>query len=197
MVRAVTYRLILTNKNLYKAFFSMMLSHHPECDVYSDHSFKIGKIRLCKSCSLAIFSAAIFTPVFLFTPLLELFKSFTTSLIIIMVLSPFMVVYISGKGNNKIRTVSRILFGLFALSLLVSTIAVPEFQFKLLYIVIMATGIMIIAKRRMDKMTGICRECGYNSEFSSCPGFTSLQMLVNETANKLEEMEKQAERNEQ
>lgn len=193
MVRAVTYRLLLTNRNLYRAFFQMALSHHPECDVYSDHSFKIGNIRICRSCSLAITSAAIFTPVIMFTPLINLYKSFTTSLLILMVLSPFMLVYLSGKGNDTLRMISKILFGLFALSLLVSAISVTENHFKLLYLVIMIIGVVIIFQQRAGKMTGICRNCNYNSEFSSCPGFTSLQLLVEETAAGLRERENQLE----
>lgn len=193
MVRIITYKLLLTNRNLYKAFFSMALSHHPECDVYSDHSFKIGNIRVCKSCFTASTSAAIFTPVLILTPLIDLFKSFTTSMVILMVFSPFVLVYLLGRGNDNLRMISRILFGLFALFLLVSAFSVEELQFKILYLAVIIIGVIIVFKRRTVKMTGICRKCRYNSEFSSCPGFTSLQLLVEETANGLKERQIQLE----
>ena len=45
-------------RQIFSAIFSrdaflLLLSHHPFCEVYDSHVFKIGKLRLCRGCFLS------------------------------------------------------------------------------------------------------------------------------------------------
>ncbi len=51
-------KVLSTLRQIFRALFSweaihLMLSHHPFCEVFDPHVFKIGKLRLCRGCFLS------------------------------------------------------------------------------------------------------------------------------------------------
>lgn len=93
------------------AITPFFLSHHPECDDFDDHVFKIGKIRLCQGCT-AMYSGLIILILLVWNHILILPQDFLISFIIgSLLFFPTIVQLKFGFKNRSYRIISRWLIG--------------------------------------------------------------------------------------
>ena len=177
--KTTIYKEILTNKLFYKVLLNYLLSHHPECEEYSSHTWKIGSFHFCKSCTGSFFIINIAIVFFLLFPeSSHVFTDANSDLLLLLGLTPIVILYLIGVNNELIRNISRIVFIIFALILMVSFIFVESLVFKVLFLLWMIIGLILIYRRRKTKMIKICQDCAYNDMASFCPGYQSIQNLV-------------------
>ncbi|MHA1221416.1 MAG: hypothetical protein ACTSQB_06760 [Candidatus Heimdallarchaeota archaeon] len=174
-------------KKISRAIFSwstisLMFSHHPHCETFDNHVFKIGKLHLCKGCTLSYppayaipliitFWAAART-FFLYTPLwmsnLWWFTIYTGIL-------AFVTRYL-GKKSSFVNDISKFIRGAFA-GFLFGIMLAEAWYFKLIAGIALIGGMGYLSIKRGKDMQRTCDTCEYGSDFSSCPGWNDFSEL--------------------
>ncbi|MFX1286761.1 MAG: hypothetical protein ACFFB5_24195 [Promethearchaeota archaeon] len=173
------YKSLLTNHLFYRVLLDYMLAHHPECAYFSSHTWKVGSLRLCKSCTGAfLLTIGLSIILLLFPRSLTLFSNPQLDLVLLLLLTPFVILYLIGVGNNNIRNLLRIIFVIFAITLALSFFSVPMGLEKILFLAWISVGFLVLYRQRKIKMLKICDACEYKADFNQCPGTYSFRKLI-------------------
>ncbi|MHA1154941.1 MAG: hypothetical protein ACTSQK_02440 [Candidatus Heimdallarchaeota archaeon] len=173
-----------------KLFFSwkvisMSLAHHPECETFEDHVFKIGKLRLCRGCTLSYPPMYALVLMFIFWPDAMLFL--TSTGLWIPNLWWFTIGFgVTGASALLLRKYSlfindiyKFCRGAFA-GFLVTIILSQHWGFKIGAVVILMGAMGLLSIHRGKEMEKICEECEWNANFDECPGWTDITQSFNE-----------------
>ncbi|NHJ84826.1 MAG: hypothetical protein FK734_05150 [Asgard group archaeon] len=164
----------------FKAIFNwkvvrLMISHHPYCDHYDSHVFKIGPVRFCKGCFLSY--PPLYTIVLLFIFWEKAREFFLTPSFHIdnlwwFVIGSFILalLYFLGKFSMFIKDLSKFGRGLFA-GFLFCVILSQHWAFKIPAALIIIAGMTILSVKRGREMERDCRECEWQAQFDVCPGW--------------------------
>lgn len=166
-------RIILAD--IYKGFKSvapMILSHHPPCETYKNHTINIGRVKLCIGCFIG-YSSAILT--ILLVKILHDQNSFNLIPILILgiILSLAQLLSLTSLTERKsIKIMQKFLIGTgsgFIIIFLYLTINLPvTFKLVLIYIVISILVIPIgILHYRTSAKT--CEKCKIKDIPGKCP----------------------------
>jgi hypothetical protein len=178
--KTAIYKSILTNKLFYKVLINYLFSHHPECEEYSSHTWKIGSVNFCKSCTGSFILLNTGIVFFLIFPgSSHFFTDASTDLLLLLLMTPVVILYLIGVDNERLRSISRVFFLLFVMILMASFIFVESIIAKLFFLIWMLIGLILVYRRRKTKMIRICEKCRYNDMINLCPGYQSIQDLVN------------------
>lgn len=155
-------------------FFSdlkpLLLSHHPNCETFSDHVYHIGRYRLCVGCFTfypTVFATILFILIFVNLSLVNLVIMFFLSFLF------FIPILLNIFGLTKIKFLkisSKISIGLGTGLLIISILFLPFFLFikiSILFEINFMVG--AIAYIRAKQIKKICAECEYEGNWNSCP----------------------------
>lgn len=155
----------------------MMISHHPACEIYDSHVFRIGPLRLCKGCFLG-YPPLYATLIIFFTWeaarnfyttkgfLIDNVWWFVISFGILAIAGHFLL----GKYSQFIKDLSKFGRGAWAGSLVV-VILTQHWGFKIGAAVVLFGGMMFLSFYRGKDMEKTCQECEWNAQFDICPGW--------------------------
>ncbi len=162
-----------------KTALQLFFSHHPFCEIFDNHVFKIGKLRLCRGCTLS-YPVAYGLPImyllwgsyrdFLhFAPLwisnLWWFTIYSTIL-------AFGTRYF-GKKNLFINDLSKLTRG--ALAGFLFTVMISEIWYlKIIAAVGLFAGMAYLSLKRGKEMQHTCDQCEYGADYNNCPGWRDL-----------------------
>ncbi len=176
--------------DMVKLFFSwkvisMSLAHHPECETFEDHVFKIGKLRLCRGCTLSYPPMYALVLMFIFWPGA---RDFLTS---IGLWIPNLWWFTIGFGATGalalllrkysfiINDIYKFCRGAFA-GFLVTVILSQHWGFKIGAVVILMGAMVLLSMHRGKEMEKTCEECEWNANFDACPGWADITQPFNE-----------------
>ena len=162
---------------------SMILSHHPECNDFKDHTFQLGKQHLCIGCYIGYPSAIIglLSGVFLIEQdYLHPRVAFNLSIVLML----FLILSLTNITNIKpIKFAQKICMGVGAgLFLAVSYIIYPASPTMKFFVVIGFTVLLLtpINVLHYIKHNRICERCEFTPGWGRCPGYPSDIELLKE-----------------
>ncbi|QEE16954.1 hypothetical protein DSAG12_02785 [Promethearchaeum syntrophicum] len=156
----------------FKAVAPMLLSHHPPCERYENHTINIGKFRLCIGCFIGYPSALL---TIILTKILYDHKSFNLIpiLIIGIIFSLAQLLSLTSITEKKsVKIIQKFLMGTgsgFIIIFLYLTINLPEI-FKLI-VVFICISILIIPIGILHYRTSsrTCENCEIKEISGKCP----------------------------
>lgn len=155
-------------------FFSdikpIVLSHHPNCEHFSDHVYHIGKYRFCIGCFTyypTIILTIIFSILFIDLSLQNLFILYFLSFLF------FLAILLNIFHLTKfkiLKILSKVAIGIGTGFYIVAVIYLPIFlilKILSLFLVNFYTG--VIAYVRANHITKECERCEYKGNWEVCP----------------------------
>ncbi|MHA1308299.1 MAG: hypothetical protein ACTSO7_15360 [Candidatus Heimdallarchaeota archaeon] len=157
----------------------VMLSHHPYCDTFEEHTFKIGKLRLCRGCWLSYPPMYATILIFLFWPQAKEFLTanalwfdnlwwFVIGFSILALVGRLL-----GRYSRFIKDLSKFGRGSWA-GFLVVVIISQHWGFKIGAGLIILGGMTYLSFQRGSDMEKTCDECEWQSNFDACPGMRDI-----------------------
>jgi hypothetical protein len=171
-------------KGLFKwSTFELLLAHHPDCEEYDSHVFKIGKVRLCRGCFLSYPFAYAIPLIFIFWQAANDFflaKAlwfhnllwFAIGFILLTIIT-FFTRRFSKIINDLYKVVRGSLLG-FLFIVVIGEIRTPNWYLSLISGVIILGGLFYLSVKRGKDMEKTCNECEWGANFYSCPGWKDL-----------------------
>jgi hypothetical protein len=159
--------------------FQLLIAHHPNCEPYEDHVFKIGKLRLCRGCTLS-YPQAYGLPILVlaWAKAWAFFEStafkihniwwFTIAITILGVTT-----YFTKKYARIINDIYKVARG-FLLGFFFIIIIIEPWPYKIAFGVLIAGLMIYLSTRRGKDMERTCNECEYSASFNDCPGWETL-----------------------
>jgi len=160
----------------------LFFSHHPFCETFDNHVFKIGKLRFCKGCFLS-YPIAYTIPIIyfiwkaarsflLFTPLwisnLWWFTIYTA-------IFTFITRYL-GRRSMFANDLSKFIRG--ALAGFLFIIIISEIWYlKIIAAVALFGGMLYLSLKRGKEMQHTCNQCEYGGDFNNCPGWRDISEI--------------------
>ncbi len=168
-------------KNIFSAIRPIITSHHPTCEQFKNHTFRLFGRDFCIGCFVGY-------PVgFLTFLLIYLFD--LPSLIppyiffIITVIFAFIYLFISKffTGSKKVKILSKIFIGMGSGFLLSSilTLDFPLWSRILISFLIIQTIISILGLKRMRSIKKTCNLCDWKKDWKRCPGMKVIHEKLN------------------
>ena len=163
-----------------KEAFHLMLSHHPFCEVFDPHVFKIGKLRLCRGCFLSYPPLYALVSIFIFWGAAREFFLFE-AISIVDNLWWFVIGFgiltfgarWLGRYSIFIKDIAKFSRGAWT-GLLVMVILSQHWGFKIGAILIVVAGMSYLSIHRGKDMERTCDECEWHADFNSCPGWEGM-----------------------
>jgi hypothetical protein len=154
----------------------ILLAHHPYCEKYESHVFKIGPVRLCRGCWLSyppayatviIYLAWVEARLFLQSKALwvENLWWFVIGFAILAIFGR-----IIGQYSLFVKDLSKFGRGAFAGFLVVVLLDQPWY-FKIGAAILLLGGLTYLSIQRARDMEKTCQECEWHNNYSVCPGF--------------------------
>lgn len=149
---------------------ALMLSHHPLCKDFLDHSFRIGNHRVCKGCligyptALAIIVIGVLSPLIDDVPFLSLF--FLTLIIFCFNLLKLTPLGRSGTFSIFLKFVRGLTLGFGILT----TWKAPGLQDRILVFTFFFACYLIYIYAGVRRHIKVCQRCMYYPTIPECPG---------------------------
>ena len=154
----------------------IVLSHHPNCDKFKEHTFKIGKYQFCIGCFIgypvAILGVLI---IFLFnlTNIMESTLLFITGIIL---MSTFILSPLKLTKFKVIKIIQKILFNLGGAFLFWWIFTLPNHFFInfLLFFLVFGIALALVNAYHAFSFYRTCKKCEFSLDWENCPGFKAL-----------------------
>ncbi|TET29043.1 MAG: hypothetical protein E3J70_08070 [Candidatus Heimdallarchaeota archaeon] len=191
-------KVLSTLRQIFRALFSweaihLMLSHHPFCEVYDPHVFKIGKLRLCRGCFLSYPPLYALVTIFIFWEAArEFFLLEAISIIDNLwwfVIGFGILTFVArwlGRFSIFIKDIAKFSRGTWT-GLLVMVIISQHWGFKLGAALIVFGGMTYLSLHRGKDMERTCNECEWNADFNACPGWEGISEKLFQTTTSITE----------
>lgn len=186
------------NKGVFKAVIqlmfnwntiSLLLSHHPECETFDSHVFKIGKVRICKGCTLSYPPAYGIPILFIAWGLARDFilaSDFYIQNIWWFVIGTGIIAI----GNHFMKPLSlfindlaKVTRGIFAGFLILAILIVTPWYFKFIPLAVIAAGLVWMSVKRQKDMSTTCTECEWQNDYENCPGWKDFSVNLQNSLN--------------
>ena len=157
----------------------VMFSHHPYCDPFEHHTYKIGKLRLCRGCLLSYPPLYATLLIFLFWPQAHAFliadalwfDNLWWFMIGFGILA--LVGRLLGRYSIFIKDLSKFGRGAWA-GFLVVVIISQHWGFKIGAVLIIVGGMTYLSLHRGKDMEKTCDECEWGANYDACPGWKDI-----------------------
>lgn len=165
----------------FKGIRPLILSHHPNCEHFYDHTFEFRGKRFCYGCYIG-WPVAIITLVILLIIQIQQYIYLGTLFQIGFFLCCAYLLSIFKLTKFKIiKIASKIIIGI-GLGTMFASIILTEYPlwFKLLIIVIlMNITTFVVNLKRGYEIDKICKACSYQDDWENCPGMKeSMQYFI-------------------
>jgi len=157
-------------------FKPILLSHHPNCEVYSNHVYHVGKYKFCIGCFTLYPTIAITILLALFFIRLDL-QTLTFLFGISYLFFTPLILNILGLTKYKfLKVFSKICLGIGLGFYLLAVFSLPLHPiFKILTIFEINFFIGVIAYIRAKHIKKDCAQCEYNGDWDNCPGMKPIR----------------------
>ncbi len=154
----------------------IILSHHPNCDKFKEHTFKIGKYNFCIGCFIGYPVAIIGVLMIFFLNLINIMEStllFTTGIIL---MSTFILSPLKFTKFKVIKIIQKILFNLGGAFLFWGIFTLPNHFFInfLLFFLIFGIALALVNAYHAFSFYRTCKKCEFSLDWEICPGFKAL-----------------------
>ena len=168
-------------KLFFQAIEPIITSHHPNCEQYEDHSFRLFGRKWCIGCYIGYPSAILMLLVGYLTGLFNLMETRTLWIIGWGLLSTYIFSIIGLTKIRWIKIVSKIPIG-FGSAYLIAALFSYEVNFWisfLLSFLLVQFFLIIISIKRGFEMKKTCGNCEYEDDRNNCPGLNQVYEKLN------------------
>lgn len=159
-----------------KGLKPIMLSHHPDCENFEDHTIQFGKYRFCIGCFVG-YPVAI-TSVILLYFILQVIPIANTILFWVGVgcMSSVILSPLNLTDNKGVKIIQKIAFNVGGAFLLWWTLRLTRSLFLnvLIFLTLFNILFILINSYHAYGLIKTCRECEYHSKWGECPGFAKI-----------------------
>ena len=157
-------------------FKPILLSHHPNCEMYSNHVYHLGKYKFCIGCFTlypTIILTIMFVLVFIELKLETIVMIFNISFIFF---TPLILNILGYTKYKFLKVFSKISLGIGIGLYLIATFSLPFHPiFKILTLFEINMYIGIIAYIRARHIKKDCAQCEFQGNWDSCPGMKPIR----------------------
>ncbi|MHA1797359.1 MAG: hypothetical protein ACTSVY_02830 [Candidatus Helarchaeota archaeon] len=169
--------LIKKIKHFFSQYGSLLLSHHPDCDEYKNHVFKIGKKRFCIGCFIGFPSMFLTILIIFFLGIPNYISHSYLFLIGLILLSSYLLKLIpfmkSVRGRICIRSLFGIGLGFLFWGIFASPLSLAENL--IVFIFIFGSFYTFYSTSRVISIHITCHKCKHEHDWKKCPGFKSIR----------------------
>ncbi len=162
----------------------VLLSHHPDCDKFKEHSFEIRGVRLCGGCitiypSITVSLLLLYTINF-FQPVFFRYLFFIGLLFI----GPKIISILFRSRRKTVKVGANILVGTGIAICIFSIFSFP-FPFVMNLFIFIVFFMMVSSANflRVKSIMKTCSSCEYHRNWSICPGFKGLYSSIEKNLN--------------
>lgn len=153
----------------------MLLSHHPDCDNFKEHTVNIHGLRLCRGCSIiypsVLVSLGLLYAINLFQPLFFDYLFF----IGLVLIGPKITSIFLHINKKPVEIGVNILVGT---GISICIFSIFSFPFPFLINLFIFLGFLMTVSSansiRVKSIMKTCSSCGYHRNWNICPGFKDL-----------------------
>ena len=168
-------------KGLFKwSTVQLFLAHHPDCEEFESHVFKIGKLRLCRGCALSYPPAYALPLIFIFWQVAQDFflaKAlwfhnffwFTIGFFLLTEITLFTRKF--SKIINDLYKIARGSLLGFLFIVVIGEARTQTWYISLIAGVMILGGLFYLSMKRGKEMEQTCNECEWGAQFHVCPGW--------------------------
>lgn len=158
-----------------------MLSHHPKCENFSNHTLRIGRYHLCIGCFIGYPTAIIEIVILSFLNLLIAFDPFILITWSMILLGTFILSPLHLTKFKSVKKVQKFLIGSGAAFLFWGIFSFDNPLF-INFFIFLATFIVLLGFLNGYHAYGFlktCKKCSYSSNWKNCPGFEDISNYLN------------------
>jgi len=156
-----------------KIFKPILLSHHPSCKTFENHTFKIGKHKFCIGCFIGFPTAIIGIIVIYYSKLVNVLDSKVLLMTSMIFLASFILSPLNLTKIKIIKIIQKFLIGLGSAFLFWWIWTLTNlFIINLLYFLgIFSLLMTILTGYHAYSFYSTCKKCKYSRDWKICPGF--------------------------
>jgi len=163
------------NKELsfFRKYGSLLLSHHPKCESFKNHTLKLGSLHFCIGCFIGYPTAIITILLFNIFEIYSLFDSVTLLYVGILFLSSFLLSPLNLTNRKGIKILQKFCIGFGSAFLFwwIWTLTTQIFVNLITFIGIFGAIIVMLNGFHAYSFLKTCRKCKYKTNWHDCPGF--------------------------
>ncbi len=160
-----------------KSYSPLLLSHHPECEKFKEHTFKIKNYKVCIGCSVGYLTAIITLIIINFLNLIKIIDSQYFLILGLIFLGTFILGPLHIINSKKVKTLQKILIGIgtiFIISWIGTLPNSPKINLILIFIVICIV-LWVLNVYHGYGFFNTCKKCDTPMDFENCPGFERIR----------------------
>jgi cation transport ATPase len=189
-------RLRISIRQVYYSVKPMLLSHHPSCEEYKNHTITLFGKKWCIGCFVGMPIVVLVFLIGVFGKIMNKYSNFQLWMvgIIIFTVSYAMKGYKYVKPLKKlneraVKIIAKIFLGI-GVGIMLGTVYIhtPESDFKLLIFYLIFQGIFIITEiLHLFGMYSECKQCEYKADWDNCPGMKASMEIFHSYEKNLDE----------
>jgi hypothetical protein len=166
-------------QTFFQKYGSLLLSHHPDCEKFKNHTIKIGSKKFCIGCFIGYPTAIIGILLFNILKIYLLFDSITLFVSGIILLSFFLLSPLNLTKRKGIKIFQKFCIGLGSVFLFwwIWTISADIIFNLLSFILIFSVLIVILNGYHAYSFLKTCKKCKYKTDWHNCPGFYKIYKM--------------------
>jgi len=151
----------------------ILLSHHPDCEMFANDYYRIGHLKLCKGCFTA-YPTAILIIVLHIMNIIQ-FQWYEYIIYGVVVGSAQFLSFTDITRYNSIKIFVKIFLGIGVGFVIIGVFTAPfNILIRLFTFFFLVNLAGILSYFRIKKMTRICLECEWKADWNNCPGFADV-----------------------
>ena len=167
-----------------RGVYPFLLSHHPDCDRFNQHTINVHGLKLCAGCATiypsVLISLCLLYTINFFHPLFFKYLFFIGLLLI----GPKIISILLHTGRKTVKIGVNILVGIGIAICIFSIFSLPFPFVTNLFIFIVFFMIVSSANfLRVKSIMKTCLTCEYHRNWSVCPGFKGLYNSIEKNLN--------------
>jgi len=182
------------------AFWPLILSHHPECEKFNNHTLNIGRVRLCIGCFIGYPTAIIGIILINYLNISKIFPTDFFLVISIILISTFFMSPLHLTRVKSVKIVQKFLIGLGASFLFwwIWSLPNPLLTNYFIFMVTFSILLGILNFYHILGFLGTCYKCDTPFSWGNCNGFGTIKknfvkFKVNDFLNQFNEFSMQIE----
>jgi len=200
MVKKQKRNKFLTSLLAILSFWPLLLSHHPECDKFDNHTISIGKVKLCIGCFIGYPTAIIGIILINYLNITDIIPNYNFFIIAIILISTFFMSPLHLTRVKFVKILQKFLIGVGSAFLFWGIWSLPN-PVLINYIIFIYTFTILLGVLNFYHVLGFLRTC-YKCEtpfsWGKCSGFTTIRgnmtkFKVNDFMNHFDDFSKQLE----
>lgn len=163
-------------KPFFQKYGFLLISHHPKCEEFKNHTLNIGSLRFCIGCFIGYPTAITAIMILNFIKIPLLFDSIILLLFGLIFLSFFILSPLNLTKRKGIKIIQKFCIGIGSAFLFwwTWTLTSDSLVNLITFIAIFGTLIVILNGYHAYGFLKTCRRCIYKTDWQNCPGFKSI-----------------------